>query len=613
MSFLLPASLDENTRHFCENATNNLRLPQSLMWAYDKLYLVAKAILEQPNDAKIQRNFTAQAIVETAQTLLPDDKKNEITALAQKVAFSSQSHRTDVQVPQDIERLSNALKEDRQELIDPCLAAIKPETGFEICRNAQGGYTVKVNAFENLEGITASLSLLAKGLPKLTIDLVMPRTYVQEEDTIREIFYHVLLNNFVAIASQFKERVTCVDLTDLPQYILTDELLLQLTKDLSHLKHLSIRGTRLTDRSLVFLSQLTDLETLSIESNERIEEIPGLCALTNLRTLKLNACRGVKKMPDLINNTKLKFLVFDVSDKLREYPALSHLKDLETLHIYGREEFPDLSMLPGLKELHLHHGLKPEQLRHLRKLTKLETLVIWCWWDLTELTDISTLTNLRHLTIINHFSLTKIPRLSTFVKLQSLKINCDTITELPDLSPLTELIDLDLQGCYKLKRVNLAGLTKIQSLNLVACGHLQKLPSLSLLLDLRTLRLRHFSFISTVTIADLPQLETLECSWNAVTQMTLKGLPRLRSLDIRCARLLKSVSLQNVDALETLDLRYCFNLARFNATGNFPKLRTLIGFDSAVARDFWQTNQQSGELQLKLSKKSFSTWCEGRN
>lgn len=134
MSFVLPANLDETTRRFCGFATTELGLTRSLMEAPDQLYVVAKAILDQSNEAKVQRNFTAQVIVAATQWLLSVDKRNEIATLSKKVAFCSPSQQTHVQVPQEIERLLNALKEGRQDLIDQCIAAIKPETGFEISR-----------------------------------------------------------------------------------------------------------------------------------------------------------------------------------------------------------------------------------------------------------------------------------------------------------------------------------------------------------------------------------------------------------------------------------------------------------------------------------------------
>ncbi len=187
---------------------------------------------------------------------------------------------------------------------------------------------------------------------------------------------------------------------------------------------------------LVSLKGLTNLIELDLHRNKKISDISPLKNLTSLRHLSLrgNTISDMSPLKDLATLTFLHIGYNNISD-------LSPLKDLTTLTFLNLDDnrISDLSPLkdlPNLTELHLDDN-------NISDMTPLKDLTTLTFLNINDnrISDLSPLTNLTNLTSINLHGngIADISLLKDLINLRVLRLHEN---QLSDLSPLKDLTNL---------------------------------------------------------------------------------------------------------------------------------------------------------------------------
>ena len=230
--------------------------------------------------------------------------------------------------------------------------------------------------------------------------------------------------------------------------------------------------------NLDFLSENTNLESLSLHSCYALQNLDGLTKTTNLDYLVLNSCHSLNNLDGLINLTNLKTLKIRNSRNIQNTDCMRNLNSLTNLHLEGCE---NIQMFNKERK----NVMKFNGLSNLSDITSLN--IISC--PIKNVDFLANLTNLRELDLNN----------------------CRTLMNVDGLANLTKITSLDLTYCQSLENVDgLANLTNLTKLYLGYCDALKNLDSLANLSNLTELRLTGCSSLESFDgITDLPNFNRI--------------------------------------------------------------------------------------------------------
>ncbi|CAN1751420.1 Disease resistance protein L6 [Linum perenne] len=401
--------------------------------------------------------------------------------------------------------------------------------------------------------------------------------------------------------------------------------------------------TSLNQLSLSFsrvlnLSELKDLEELSLDYCDELQYLGGLWKLSKLRKLVLkylSSCNSLlvegfplpsslnsleisrlKSLPNfanLNNLTKLTLKEF----QMPVIQGLGNLIMLQTLWIDSAQNLINLDGLESLshlKTLWLKDCCVLEKLPvSLANLTKLQRLTIKKCTQLAEVMSVERLETLRSLSMEDCTSITKLPDLSALLpdlsaltNLKTLEISgctgltevmgfgrlelltelnmsgCSSVKELPDLSCLRNIVSLDISKCNQLKEVRgIESLELLEQLVMSNCSWIKKLPDLSGCKKLCRLNIGGCVQLAEAEVMILERLETLRSlNMTDCTSITkfpdLSALANLRELDISgCTGLTGVMSLERLEDLRSLSMTDCTSITKFPDLSALTNLRKL--------------------------------------
>jgi WD40 repeat protein/Leucine-rich repeat (LRR) protein len=309
----------------------------------------------------------------------------------------------------------------------------------------------------------------------------------------------------------------------------TDASLVYL-KDLPQLETLTINSAQITDGGLAQLEPLKQLRSLHIGSQIKLTEagLAHIKGLTKLQTLTLSSNKSITDggLAHLAGLRELESL--DLSFTPIKGPGLVNLKEmtrLRKLNLFSTSVQDDglsvLESLPRLEELNLGQtSVTGRGLAHMKNLAQLETLAL----------------NWAHLSDVSLANLEGLNRLKTLNLLHT-KI---TDAGLPHLQGLKELRELFLTGT----KITDAGLVYLRGLNQLQGLHLNgtKIGDTGL-----------------SKLTELVQLQTLDLAGTRVTDaglVHLQGLRKLQRLNLDSTEITDAglVSIKRLDNLKSLDV-----------------------------------------------------------
>ncbi|KAL5712750.1 hypothetical protein ACHQM5_014890 [Ranunculus cassubicifolius] len=370
------------------------------------------------------------------------------------------------------------------------------------------------------------------------------------------------------------------------------------------------------------IGRMKHLRYLNLSHNEDIVHLPpSLCDLITLQTLKLRYCRKLEMLPENMNKL-LNLIHLDIyrCRRLTQMPVgIGELVGLRTLggFIVGPEngqsikELGKLQKVGGVLEI---KGL--EQVRdatgariaNLAAKTNLVYLNLKFQWgesqgnaNLSEevLEALQPHQGLSWLTISEYRGSVFPSWIQSLEKLVDITLrNCSKCEDLPPLGHLLFLNHLKMYGMDSLKRINkeLYGISTSSSEAAVF------FPSLKFLYfeEMRNWEewesLDHqqqvFPCLKKFTILDCPSLPSIPFSIQQsiqqlvvndnCDQLMVRSLPCLRLLQLSNVSSIPVGSLQHLDALQSLSLRYCQFASIPQQIQNLPSLKslTIISLDA---------------------------------
>lgn len=441
------------------------------------------------------------------------------------------------------EYLKVALNHKSTELFKKCDAFIQSYTNFFIREDEYSTITFSGShpvSDLNYEKAQCLIELIA-----LHIDPSRIKIHLKIHNSINES-----MANFLIFASPYIRNLELHHLDDnTTNFILTR---------CNSLSRLWIKSKNITDAGLVFIEDLSFLESLTINYCPQIEILPKLSRLTLLRHLDISLCNLVKQLPPLNALKSLETLCIYGCSELESLPDISQLRALSTLNLSECRKIknlPPLTNLSSLETITLMHCESLVVLSSIDSLRKLKTINLHNCKNLEKIDSLEGLENLLSLNLYGCIKLKRLPSLHSLVSLRTLNLNyCCELEELPDLIALTELRSLNLYKCYKITALpSLAGLTNLDLLCLAECSDLVDFPPFDPLINLSVLNLsfcqnlRHFPF--TARLEKLVKIKAQMCP-NLQTLPDLKALPLLTSFDLSgCVSLTQEVRINALHAL----------------------------------------------------------------
>jgi Leucine-rich repeat (LRR) protein len=175
------------------------------------------------------------------------------------------------------------------------------------------------------------------------------------------------------------------------------------------------------------LADLVNLKSLVIRNaswrmrDANLKELTGLLDLTRIQSLSLNSCERLERLPDLHKLSSLEKLEITACVRLREWKIGSGLRLFGVdLHIAGT-------------------------FLHLKTLDLMDVA-------LTQLPDLSSFPQLIELTLSMCKELTSLTSSAPLTALKSLRLyHCSSLRVLPDVSHLVSLSAFELEDCGELK------------------------------------------------------------------------------------------------------------------------------------------------------------------
>ena len=291
------------------------------------------------------------------------------------------------------------------------------------------------------------------------------------------------------------------------------------------LTELKLRGAGLTNEDIVPLSQMTDLEVLSLEDNPDITDLSPLEGLTGLTALNLMGT-GATDLGPIAGLTNLEQLELANPD-LSDLTPLASLTNLKTLYLddgsMTSSSITDLSPLAGLvnlEGLYLPSAPNYTDFSALSGMTQLKELVMMGtrYSDSNSIDSLDFLANMpkleRLLLSVRDVDLAPMAGAVSLVNVE-LTGGSFRVDDLSVFSNLTSLESLllhrsgDTVLCSAQDLTALSGLTKLRKLDLGRVDGLTSLSGLESLVNLEELSLGTRSEDPARTITDLNPLAGL--------------------------------------------------------------------------------------------------------
>jgi Leucine-rich repeat (LRR) protein len=182
-----------------------------------------------------------------------------------------------------------------------------------------------------------------------------------------------------------------------------------------------------------------------------------------------------------------------------------------------------------------------------------------------------------HLQVIS-LALTNITPLSTFVRIHTLRLDCERLEQLKVLSNIPTIQSLELRFCTMINIKGLINMSQLRTLRIVQCPRLKDVSALKHLPTLDNLslseceKLRHIGVINSI-----PHLYTLDLSHCRMVDVNTIGTSySLHTLDLHCCTNLIDVSaLSHISTLRIIDFFGCYKLKDVSALRNLPELHQL--------------------------------------
>ncbi|CAN1227709.1 Disease resistance protein L6 [Linum grandiflorum] len=337
-------------------------------------------------------------------------------------------------------------------------------------------------------------------------------------------------------------------------------------------------------KELPDLSGLKNLKYLNIDGCTQLVDIKGLEELVALEMLDMSGCTSVTKLPDVSGLKHLEKLVLDDCTQLSAVASLERsvsLRSISMINCVSVTKFPDLSGLTNLDSLQISGCTGLTEVTGIESLESLEVLNMSGCCSLTELPDLCELAKITSLDVSECKQLVDVMGIENLESLRELKMtNCVSIQKLPDLSGFTNLLELDISGCVQLGDVSgIEKLDRLTSIEITDSMELESLPNLANLNNLTLLVLRETSVREIHGLEKLMKLETLEIS-EAPNLINLGGLEHLKLLKrlvlVRCYVLEKLPDLSNLAKLQRLEIGDCKSFRVLPSLHDLKNLKTLL-------------------------------------
>lgn len=300
----------------------------------------------------------------------------------------------------------------------------------------------------------------------------------------------------------------------------------------------------------ITLKNLPCLETLSLEQNQKLEEL----SLENLDKLKeLDLGKSDVKTVVLKNLSSLGTLNLTATQSLEEL-SLENLPQLKSLDLtYSQlKTIQGLNTLTNLETLKLHDNYEFEELS-LKNLSHLKSLDVK-GLPVKIINGLNTLSNLETFKLENNYVLEEIS-VENLGTLKNFSLKGSTVKIIKGLNTLASLENLDLSDTHGVEELFLENLDKLTNINLFRSG--VKKVGFKSLSSLEKLRLGAAKNLEEVVLENLGNLKQLVFNSNV-----------------------KTLSLANLDGLESLDFRSLPQLERIDFRGSFKNLKS-ISFENA--------------------------------
>lgn len=304
--------------------------------------------------------------------------------------------------------------------------------------------------------------------------------------------------------------------------------------DLTELQILSLGSNKLSG-SIPDLSQFTNLVALDLDSNQLTGSIPSLDATTTLEWLSLSNNELSGQIPSLSSLTKLTVLDFSNNQLTGTIPAVNTLSQLGSFSLSGNElsgSIPSLDALTEVTDLHLGSNKLSGTIPNLSTLTDLRLLSLSGNNLSGEIPQLSNLTNLTALELGNNQLTGSVPDLSALTSLKQLNLGHNQLTGgLPDLSNLVNLSELTLSNnLFSGSVTNVESLSNLKWLDLSNNRLTGRPPATGSLTQLERLDLNHNQLSGTIPdLSALTNLVYLDFGSNTLTG-TVPDLSSLTSL-----------------------------------------------------------------------------------
>ncbi|KAL4601130.1 hypothetical protein ACB092_11G250000 [Castanea dentata] len=369
------------------------------------------------------------------------------------------------------------------------------------------------------------------------------------------------------------------------------------TLEITHLERLEESNS---ESIVVNLREKQHLEKLilkwnhqdQVDNNEDVKLLEDLHPHQNLKYLEVYQYKGVKFSSWVSSLTNLVDLTIESCERCRYLPPLSHLPSLKSLDLFAMDDLEYISDNDMSKEVSASSTtLSTPFFPSLKSLTISECPNLKGWWGRTgrDLVATTSASTPDHSQDQSHNSLPFFPLLS------NLWIsNCPKMTSMP-LFP-------NLEGSLRLENVSLKPLQETMSMSfLVPSSSSSSLSSSSPLSKLNQMTLHSVEDIESLpaewALYSLKELRIWNCprltsmseavrNLTSLCYLRFSGIPELKSLPVglQCISTLKQLTISNcpnlmtlleLTSLEYLGIERCEpNLTSLLGIGDFPNLIT---------------------------------------
>jgi hypothetical protein len=314
----------------------------------------------------------------------------------------------------------------------------------------------------------------------------------------------------------------------------------------------------ISDTTSLCVSSLAELETISIQTNSRLESIDGLRKCTKLKELRLQSVHALKNVEGLSACINLNVLHLSRLQVLETVEGLSGCINLKVLHLSRLPLLKTVKGLSGctnLKELELSELPFLKTVEGLSGCTNLEELELSKLPLLKTVEELSGCTKLKKLELAHLPFLEKVEGLSGCINLEELDLsNLRRFTEFEGHGNLTTLLIYDMSS---VTNIGLSGYTSLENLYL---GRAVKLETLSL---------QNVPALKKMMISYCPLLKNIDglSDCTDLNEFNMLGLDSIKTVTFSKLSNLNKIQLENLPLLERIDgLPDCTNLGELHLT-----------------------------------------------